>query len=58
MDYDLKCPKCNHEFEADCDWDKDQCPNCGNGFMWDEQCAPDFSDCWTIILWESNNYEY
>jgi rRNA maturation endonuclease Nob1 len=54
---ELTCPKCEHEFD-DGHYDADKCPKCGNGLIYDEQCLEDYSDCWTIILWESNNYEY
>ena len=54
---DVICPKCDHKFEAET-WNSGNCPNCQNEYIWDEQCTEDYSDCWTIILWESNNYKY
>jgi len=56
MHRDVICPKCQHEFEAN--WDTDKCPKCNNRFIFDEQCTEDFSDCWTVVLWQSNNWEY
>jgi len=51
------CPKCKTEFEIP-HYDVDDCPSCGNGLLFDEMCTQDYDDCWTVILWESNNYEY
>ena len=48
---DIECPFCLKEFEAKT-YHNDVCPQCGNEYSWDEQCAEDYSDCWTILLWE------
>lgn len=54
---DIYCPKCEHEFEGHA-WESGKCPNCGNGYIWDELIAEDYSDSWAIVLWESNEYNW
>ena len=51
---EIWCPICETEFEAE-DWVDGECPKCGNGYSWDEQCTEDYSDCWSYVEWEKYN---
>ena len=51
MTYETNCPRCQTMFEVTTGYDG-ECPNCGNAYYWDEQCAEDYSDCWEILVWE------
>jgi len=48
------CPFCEIDFEGRV-WDSGNCPNCNEGYYWDEQCTEDYSDCWEIICWEKHD---
>jgi len=49
---ELNCPKCSHDFDAVV-WHDGECPSCGNAYTWDEQCTPDYSDCWAVTEWDT-----
>ena len=33
-------------------WGQGECANCKNGWMWDEQCTEDYSDCWPVLVFD------
>lgn len=49
--YEIECPVCKTKFEV-LELESGSCPNCGNEYYWDEQCTEDYSDCWSLIIWE------
>ena len=49
---ELTCPRCKHKFEGQV-WHNGECPQCANNYIWDEEWAEDYTDCWPIIEWEA-----
>lgn len=47
---DIYCPFCNKYFWSS-DKDGGECVYCGNYWVWDERCTPDYSDCWDERIW-------
>lgn len=47
-----ECPICGEEIDVD-PWDEGECPECGNGYFWDEDCTENYDDCWDTLEWES-----
>lgn len=48
---DYECPFCNTEFEIK-EWESGECPNCKEGYYWDEIYTEDYSDSWSCIYWD------
>lgn len=46
----VECPFCRTEFDAE-PWVDGECPNCGEGYRWEEVLSEDLTDSWETILW-------
>jgi hypothetical protein len=49
----IYCPFCKEYFEGEM-WEMGECPTCDEEYFWYEECALDYSDCWSCVDW---NYD-
>ena len=50
MTMKMECPVCETEMEVE-EWHDDECPECGNGYIWNEVYTDD--NYWGEIRWDS-----